>query len=287
MSESNAPKLSKWPFLLGDALLAGMACFIVWQCKLPLGHWEIGFVVLCIVGGAVLGIAPFLIEYDALVKLTEAGTLTTAVAQLKNLEGIAAQIGGATGRWQDAQDAADKTALAAKDIAERMTAEVQAFTEFMRKANDSERATLRLEAEKLHRAEGEWLQVLVRVLDHVYALHQGAVRSGQPNLIGQLANFQNACRDAARRVGLVPFAAADAEPFDPERHQVVGDGAQPPAGAAVAETIATGYTFQGKLVRHALVRVRERSEPAAPAATEAAGQQQSQLSLESPAADTK
>ena len=58
---------------------------------------------------------------------------------------------------------------------------------------------VRLEVEKLRRAEGEWLQVLVRVLDHVYALHLGALRSGQPNLIEQLSNFQNACRDAARR----------------------------------------------------------------------------------------
>src|ERR1017187_7025978 len=76
MSDLNAPKLSKWPFFLGDALLLGMACFITYQCKSVLGHWELCFVVLCVLGGAVLGVAPFLLEYDALVKVTEAGSLT-------------------------------------------------------------------------------------------------------------------------------------------------------------------------------------------------------------------
>ena len=48
-----------------------------------------------------------------------------------------------------------------------MTGEVQALTEFMKRANDSERATLRLEVEKLRRWESEWLQVAVQMLDHV------------------------------------------------------------------------------------------------------------------------
>jgi len=81
-------------------------------------------------------------------------------------------------------------------------------------------ATLRLEVEKLRRVESEWLQVAVRMLDHVYALHQGACRSGQPHLIEQVGSFQNACRDAARRVGVTPFTANEGEPFDAQRQLV-------------------------------------------------------------------
>jgi molecular chaperone GrpE (heat shock protein) len=284
MSDPNAPKLAKWPFFLGDALLLGMAWFITYQSKFALGHWELCFVVLCVVGGALLGITPFLLEYDALVKLTEADALTTVVSQLHNLEGIAAQISGATSRWQDAQDLADQTARSAREIAERMTAEVQAFTEFMRQANDSERGTLRLEVEKLRRAEADWLQVLVRTLDHVFALHQGALRSGQPGLIEQLGNFQNACRDAARRVGLTPFSANEAEPFDPQRHRLLDEAARPAPDAVVAQTIAAGYTFQGRLIRPALVSLRETPAAGAAPAPEAAPTQQSSLPLG--AADT-
>ena len=279
MSEPIAPKLLKWPFFVGDALLLGTACLIGYQSKFVLGHWEMGFVVLCVAGGALLGIAPFLFEYDALVKVTEAGALNTAVAELKNLQGIANQISGATGKWQEAQEQADKTARGAREIAERMTGEVQAFTEFMKRANDSERANLRLEVEKLKRGEGEWLQVLVRMLDHVYALHQGASRSGQPKLIEHVGNFQMACRDAARRVGLTPFMANEGEPFDAERHQLVEEGAKAPADAVVAETIATGYTFQGRSLRPALVRLREGEGAVAATATEAGAEGQSQLPL--------
>jgi molecular chaperone GrpE (heat shock protein) len=206
--------------------------------------------------------------------------LTTVVSELKNLEAIAGQISGATGRWQNAQDAADKTARSAGEIADRMTSEVKAFTEFMQRANDSERATLRLEVEKLRRAEADWLQVLVRMLDHVFALHQGALRSGQPALIEQVGNFQNACRDVARRVGLTPFAANEAEPFDPQRHQLIEEGATAPLGAVVSDTVATGYTFQGRLLRPALVRLRETAAAVAAPATETTSTQQSSLPLE-------
>jgi molecular chaperone GrpE (heat shock protein) len=280
MTESTAPKLSKWPFFLGDGLLLGMAYFISHQSKFALGHWELCFVLLCVAGGALLCIAPFLLEYDALVKVMQAGALNTVVSQLKNLEGIANQISGATGKWQDAQDQADKTAAAAREIAERMTGEVQAFTEFMKRANDSERATLRLEVEKMHRGETEWLQVAVRMLDHVYALHQGASRSGQPKLAEQVGSFQNACRDAARRVGLTPFAANEGEPFDAQRHQLVEEGAKPPADAVVGATVATGYTFQGRLLRPALVRLRGDGATVAAIATEPVPQDQAQLPLQ-------
>jgi molecular chaperone GrpE (heat shock protein) len=265
---------------VGDGLLLSTAYFISYQSQFTLGRWELCLVLLCVAGGALLGVAPFLLEYQALVKVTEAGALNTVVSQLTNLEGIANQISGATGKWQDAQEQADKTAVAAREIAERMTGEVQAFTEFMKRANDSERATLRLEVEKLRRGESEWLQVAVRMLDHVYALHQGACRSGQPHLIEQVGSFQNACRDAARRVGVTPFTANEGEPFDAQRHQLVEEGAKPPADAVVGETIATGYTFQGRLVRPALVRLHGDHAAIPSAATETGPEDQSQLPLQ-------
>ena len=149
----------------------------------------------------------------------------------------------------------------------------------MKRANDSERANLRLEVEKLRRGESEWLQVTVRMLDHVYALHQGACRSGQPRLIEQVGQFQNACRDAARRVGLTPFAANEAEPFDAQRHQLLEEGAKAPADAVVGETVATGYTFQGQLIRLALVRLRDNAPAAAPSG-EPEAEKQSRLPLD-------
>ena len=269
MRDLTAPKLSKWPFFLGDLLLLGAAYFVFFQSKPPMGPWQIAFVVLCVAGGAWLCVMPFLLEYRVQGKLAEARSLGTVVAQIQNLDGIAQQISGATARWQTVQEQADKTAATARSIAESMNKEAHAFGEFMERVNDNEKATLRVEIEKYRRAEADWLQVIVRMLDHVYALHVGAIRSGQPKLIEQLGQFQGACRDAARRVGLTPFIPGPAEPFDAQRHQILDGNGTPPAGAAVGETVATGYTFQGRLLRPALVRLAEQvgetvteSEPA-------------------------
>ncbi len=250
------PKLAKWPFFMGDMLLLGAAYFLCSHTPLPMGGGAGGLLVLCVAGGAGLSILPFLLEYRALVRLAEAGQLTTVVAQIRNVETVAAQISGATSQWQTVHEEATKLAGTAKGIAERMGAEVRAFTEFMQRVNDSEKATLRLEAEKLRRAETDWLQVLVRLLDHVYALHLGAVRSGQQPLIEQLTNFQNACRDTVRRVGLTPFVGEASEPFDAQRHRAFDQQEKPSDGAKIAETVATGYTFQGRLLRPALVRLQ-------------------------------
>ena len=255
------PGLSKLPFFVADLFLLGVAYYISAYSKLPLSIGHTALLVVCVAVGAVLAVLPYILEYRLRGHLAEGKQLTTAVAQIEKLEKVGAQITQSTALWQNAQGEAEKVKNAAQSIAERMTAEVQAFTEFMQRVNDSEKSTLRLEVEKLRRAENDWLQVLVRMMDHVYALHLGATRSGQPKLIEQLAHFQNACRDAARRVGLTPFSADPAEPFNAERHQVLEGNGEPVSGAAVAETLATGYTFQGRLLRPALVRLQEEAQP--------------------------
>jgi molecular chaperone GrpE (heat shock protein) len=79
-----------------------------------------------------------------------------------------------------------------------------------------------------------------------------------------LGQFQSVCRDVARRVGLVAFEPKPEEAYNEKTHQLLDPEAKPPPHARVAETIASGYTFQGQFLRCALVRV----EPAAETLTE-------------------
>jgi molecular chaperone GrpE (heat shock protein) len=253
------PTLPRWPFFLGDVLLLTLAVLIFTQSERPIGPWEMLACVVCVALGATLAILPFHLEYRAAVKLAGAERLAASISQIKNLEQLSAQIGYATSQWQIVRESADKTATIAKDLAQGMASELKGFEEFMQRSSEGEKATLRLEVDKLRRAEVEWLQVLTRILDHAYALHQAALRSRQPGVAEQIGNFQNACRDAARRIGLVPFVAEPSESFNEQRHQLVDGDAKPPVGAQVEETVATGYTFQGKLVRPALVRVQSRN----------------------------
>jgi len=271
----------KWPFFVGDAILLGLAVVIYAQSRLPLGHWEMAACAVCVLLGALLGVLPFLLDYRIVNQAIQAQALGAVSEKIQNLERLAAQISSATNHWENVQLNAEKTSQSAREIADRMAAEVHGFTDFMKKINESEKSTLRLEVEKLRRSEGDWVQVLVHVLDHVHALHVGAVRSGQPRLIKQLSLFQNACRDAARRVGLNPFVPAPGEVFDAQRHQPPDDAAALPADPVVAEVIAAGYTLQGRQLRQALVRVTSKVEwEATAAASQAIEQAQDQLALE-------
>lgn len=266
MSEQSRPTVPKWPFFLGDAIMLGLAWFVYTQSKLPLPHFALGAICACVALGALLGVLPFILDYRHTLKLTETDAFTSTIAQIQNIESIATQISHATGHWQTVQEHSAKTVTAATAIGERMATEAKAFADFMQKANDAEKGTLRLEVDKLRRTENEWLQVVVRMLDHTFALHTAAARSGRPALIEQLTQFQNVLRDAARRVGLTPFTATVGETFDAARHQV-SETEKPEPGATVRETIATGYTFQGKLVRPALVALATtQTEAATPAA---------------------
>jgi molecular chaperone GrpE (heat shock protein) len=276
-------KVPKWPFFLGDAFMLGLAYYLFyWQAKFPLSQWEVVACCLCVVLAALLGILPYLLEYravikyGALVKLIETSSLCAATDKIQNLESCVAQLSAASDQLQNAQVQADQTTNLAKQIAERMAHEVKGFSEFMQKANDGERATLRLEVEKLRRNEGEWLNVLVFMLDHIFALTKAAERSGQDNLIKQLTHFQAACRDAARRVGLVPVLAIAGESFDAQKHQMP-EGETATAGN-IAELMACGFSYQGRLLRRALVRLAAGENASAPGAA-LEPQQQNQLPL--------
>ena len=270
----------KWPFLLGDAVLLLAAGYLTWQAPHPIGVWVIVTAAACVAIGAGLAVWPYILEYQATARLIEVNGLQTVTEKIAQLDVVAGQIAACTNNWTTAQTQAEKTATLARDLTSRMGEEVRQFGELLNRMNDGEKAALRLEVEKLRRTEGEWLQVLVRILDQVFSLYSAAEHSGQPRLAAQIGQFQTACHDAARRVGLVPFAAEPEEPFHPERHQAMGAKEAPPAGALVAETVGTGFKYQGKMIRPVLVRLRDARDAAPPASKAPVDPNQEQLPLD-------
>ena len=291
MSDQNSPALPKWPFYLGDLVLLLAAGLIYWQGDHApwQGHlrflaWEAWALVACVALGAALGVWPHLLEHRATSRLAEAQHLDHAVLQVQNIESVAHQISSATANWQAVQDEATKAVQSAREIAESMTTEARAFQDFLQKANETEKNHLRLEVEKLHRAETEWLQVLTRILDHTYAIHLAATRSGQPGLIEQLGHFQRACRDAARRVGLVPFVAPPGEPFDLKTHQLADANAPLPPEPVVADTVATGIRYQGQVARLPLVTLKGAREERSDLSLRAINNRREQVGIATPIA---
>jgi molecular chaperone GrpE (heat shock protein) len=253
-NDSQSPPL--WPFLLVDVLFVGVAVALWALGHRPWLWWEAAGLIVCAAAGAGAFLTPFLLRSAHSQTLAQAQKLADATAKIQRLDELASQISNSTVQWQAVQDGAAKTAQVAADLAQNMAAEARAFTEFLQKANDAEKAHLRLEAEKLRRSEGEWVEIVVRMLDQVYGLFQAAMQSGQPALAEQIGRFQNACRDICRRAGLAAVTPLTGESFDAKRHQLMQDAA---AGenAVIQETLAPGYTYQGQLVRRALVRLQE------------------------------
>jgi molecular chaperone GrpE (heat shock protein) len=248
--------LPLWPFLIVDLVFLALAGFIFQQSHRPLVWWEVGALILCAALGAAAFILPVLQRNTDRQTLLQAEKLADTAGKIQALEQLAAQIAQATSQWQAIQDTAAKTAQTSATLAQNMSSEAKAFTEFLQKANDLERSHLRLEIEKLRRAEADWLQIVVRLLDQVHALFQAAQQSGQPGLIAQIGHFQNACREIPRRVGLNAVPALPGEAFDPMRHQLQNDAPGPDAPVSILDCVAPGYTYQGQLLRRPLVRLQ-------------------------------
>jgi molecular chaperone GrpE (heat shock protein) len=261
---NRSPTLLKWPFILADVLLLVVCAWLI--NKLLPARSTGDYLIVAIAAtawiiGAFICIWPWLIEFKAQTQQFQNESLTDALKQIERLEEIGARVQSATASWQMAQDSALRVTQAAKEIQDRIKTDSKDFMEFAERINNDEKQNLRLEVEKLRRTEAEWLQVAARMLDHTFALTAAAARSGQPNLVTQMTNFQTACRDAARRVGLIPFHPAAGDAFDERSQQLEDANAKPEEGAVVADVLATGFTFQGQLLRKALVRVSQNGSP--------------------------
>ena len=262
MSESSAPKIEKWPFIVGDVALLLMAWLVYYHSdpKASFDGLEAFWCFACVATGAWVMVLPFLREFQAQADLTEAKELAASVEKISSVDGIARQIESATEQWLHVEDRANEINAASREIAGKINAEAREFTEFLQKANDTEKNHLRLEVDKLNRAQVDWVKVVTGMLDHVFALNQAGRQAGQEKLVRQLDNFQAACRDVARRVGVITHEPKPEEGFDAGKHQLRDPEAEPEAGAKIIGIAAQGLSHQGQVLRKAVVVIEGEEE---------------------------
>ena len=253
MSESKAPKIPKWPFIAGDVVLLLTAFLLLSKIEGEFGLLEAFWCLLCVGGGAWIMVLPFLKEFQAETDLTEVKELSASIEKVDSLELLLKRVENATEQWLHVEDRANEINVISKEISDKMNAEARDFSDFLQKANDTEKKHLRLEVEKLGKTQKDWLQVYTATLDHVFALTQAGRQSGQENLIKQLNAFQLACREVARRVGVVAHEVQSGELFDPEQHQLRDADSKPKDGSKIIGIAAQGLSFQGRLIRKTVV----------------------------------
>jgi hypothetical protein len=214
----------------------------------------------CVAAGAWIMVLPFLREFQAEADLTEARELAASVEKISSVDAVAKQIADATEQWLHVEDRANEINVTSKEIAGKINAEAREFTEFLQKANDTEKNHLRLEVDKLNRAQVDWVKVVTGMLDHVFALNQAGRQSGKEPLIKQLDNFQAACRNVARRVGVVTHEPKPEDGFDAEKHQLRDPEVEPEAEAKIIGIAAQGLSHQGQVLRKVVVVIEGEEE---------------------------
>jgi molecular chaperone GrpE (heat shock protein) len=257
MSDDRAPaRLAKWPFYLADLLLCAVIFFVLNQLGPFEGTTDMLIVIACLITAAIaawFSLLPWLKEHHASIQLSDSSNLKSSLEQIRNVEKVADLIRQSNSQWQGVQDASARTLASAREITDKMKLEADEFVKFISNAHDQERAGLRLEVEKLRRMEGDWIKVAVQMLDHVFALARAAERSGQQQLIKQLQQFQNACRDVARRMGLTPFVPVIGDVFDHRAHQLPNPQMTAQEGDLIKDVLASGFSYQGQMLRRSLV----------------------------------
>ena len=242
-----APRIRKWPFFAADGLFLALAGGIVVSGGggLALESWGLLMVMVCVGLGGVFGVWPFLAEYREESRRFEAREFGSVLGQVKRLEEVGKLVSESSEQWREMAEKGELLAKAAEETTVRVREERELFREIAEKADAKERDHLRLEAEKLRRSEREWLGVLAGIMYHVFALHRAGKSSGQAKLIQQLNGFQGACLDICRRVGLSQYVVKAGEVFDPKIHKAE-EGRPLPKNPVVRETLAPGFSFQGR-----------------------------------------
>lgn len=257
MSDVKIPKPKYVPFLMADLVMLLVAGAIVYLNNLPLNLWQTALCVLSAIVGCVFLIIPFVLEYRAALKMEETQALSSTVEKIQKLEEVARQITSATNYWQSVQNDAVKIVESTRNIQEQIAKQSREFIESITRANDVEKASLRVEVDKLEQMRKEYVEVIVRMLDQVYALYRAALSSGNQRIVEQITLFQINCRQIAERIGLVAFDGKRGDKFDNQRHINVDRKATETANSTISGVLAPGYTYQTKMLRQALVKVAD------------------------------
>jgi molecular chaperone GrpE (heat shock protein) len=255
MNENPPRSIPVTPFLIVDVLFLAMAGAILGLSHRPMLWWEDCLMIVCGAVAAWSLTMPFLRQERQQQVQAQSNRLADVATELRQLEQLANHIHAATAQWKGLETQSIQSVERAKELSDSLIAESRAFAEALQKAGDNEKAHLRLEVEKFRRNEGEWLQTVTRILDHVFALFLAAQRSGQRALIEQIALFQDSCRESARRIGLTVTTPRPGDPFDARMHQL-RDNAPAPEKSVVSEILACGFSYQGQPIRRALVVVQ-------------------------------
>lgn len=163
------PKLPKLPFLVGDAILLGVAWFIVYQSDVPLSANSIAAVTACVAVGALLGVVPFLTDYarkqDEALDDRQRGLEALA----RTSTSAAEQISIAANGLQEITDLLHRNLKHAEQLPHKLQEKIAEFNAQLDNVREDDREELEKELVELRASESERLQAIAEKIHRAVA----------------------------------------------------------------------------------------------------------------------
>ncbi|MBW7895204.1 MAG: hypothetical protein H3C27_08830, partial [Opitutaceae bacterium] len=149
---SDTPRLPKWPFLVGDAALLGIAVLIALRSPQPFPATVILTIAGCVALAALLGTIPFLSDYAARQDEALNERQRNLEALTRTLGDAAEQISIAANGLHELNDLAQKQLHQAQQLPKQLSAQLHDHDRQLNEAAMKENATLREQVETLRAA---------------------------------------------------------------------------------------------------------------------------------------
>jgi hypothetical protein len=152
--------VARWPFFVGDVLVLAIAWIAVSRGEAPPGLGAIIVAFVCVLIGVALAIAPFLLDYDARLRLAEAAAREANEAQARRLAQTAEQLAHAVSRSQSTEEQAGHALGTLEEMADKLTAHAEELAQSISRAAEREQASQKGEIERLVRERDDALAAL-------------------------------------------------------------------------------------------------------------------------------
>jgi hypothetical protein len=149
---SDTPRLPKWPFLVGDAALLGVAVLIALRSPQPFTAAAVLTIAGCVALAALLGSIPFLSDYAARQDEALDERQRNLEALTRTLADAAEQISIAANGLHELNDLAQKQLHQAQQLPKQLSAQLHDHDRQLNEAAMKENATLREQLETLRAA---------------------------------------------------------------------------------------------------------------------------------------
>ncbi|HEX9783793.1 MAG TPA: hypothetical protein VGA56_13800 [Opitutaceae bacterium] len=169
---ASSPPVNRWPFILGDLLLLAVACGVVAVDKSPPGLTTIIIVCVCVLAGVGLWIAPYMMQFEAAVRLAEASARDQLEAQGRRLVQAAEQLSNAVSRSQSTEEQAGQALGTLEEVAEKLAAQADDFAQALARSSEREIAELKTQIERLARERDHRFSTLEKNIASISAALQ-------------------------------------------------------------------------------------------------------------------